>query len=181
MSCCGRESASNAPIAWQSLLAADDGRVHRLLGRYPDHFRSLYSMAGTIEDRRFPDGVYFGQTDIARSSYNIFVKSTGEFLAEFGAEPAAGLAQRLATVLLSAAHGVISLPLGTPTMKMPDVRGNGRLVIGNLVHGLMMNLEADRKTKSCPKVTLVMFLSNDNAPLSTASHHRKTTRPHRHP
>src|SRR5258708_23498609 len=73
MSDCGRESASNAPIAWQSLLAADDGRVHRLLGRYPDHFRSLYSMAGTIEDRRSPDGVYFGQTEIARRGYGISV------------------------------------------------------------------------------------------------------------
>jgi hypothetical protein len=42
-------------------------------------------MAGTIEDRRFPDGVYFGQTDIARRSFEIFVTSTAEFLSGFGA------------------------------------------------------------------------------------------------
>ena len=48
-------------------------RLRRVMEAYidywvdnPDHFRSLYSMAGTIEDRRFPDGVYFGQTEIAR-------------------------------------------------------------------------------------------------------------------
>ena len=140
-------------------------RLRRVMEAYidywvdnPDHFRALFSMAGTIEDRRFPDGVYFGQTDIARRSYELFVKSTVEFLAEFGAEPTPGLAQRLATILLSAAHGVISLPLGTPTMKLPDIRGNGRLVIGNLVDGLTMKLEAARKTDSWPKVTIGTLL-----------------------
>jgi hypothetical protein len=37
-----------------------------------DHFRSHYSTADTIEDRRFPDGVYFGQTEGSRRSFNIF-------------------------------------------------------------------------------------------------------------
>jgi AcrR family transcriptional regulator len=140
-------------------------RLRRVMEAYidywvdnPDHFRSLFSMAGTVEDRRFPDGVYFGQTDIARRSYELFVVSTAEFLAAFGAEPAAGMAQRLATMLLSAAHGVIALPLGTPTMKLPDVRGNGRLVIGNLVDALIMKLEAARKTDSWPKLKIGVFL-----------------------
>ncbi|SIO63544.1 transcriptional regulator, TetR family [Bradyrhizobium erythrophlei] len=140
-------------------------RLRRVLEAYidywvdnPDHFRSLFSMAGTVEDRRFPDGVYFGQTDIARRSYDLFVITTAEFIAEFGAEATPGLAQRLATGLLSAAHGVISLPLGTPTMKLPDVRGNGRLVIGNLVDAFAMKLEAARKIESRPKVTIGMFL-----------------------
>ena len=73
------------------------------------------------------------------------------------AEPSPGVAQRLATVLLSAAHGVIALPLGTPTVKLPDIRGNGRLVIGNLVDALIMKLEAARKTDSWPKVTISLF------------------------
>jgi hypothetical protein len=66
--------------------------------------------------------VYFGQTEIARRGYGIFVTSIEEFLAEVGAEAAPTLSQRLVTALLSAAHGVISLPLGTPTMKWRDVR-----------------------------------------------------------
>jgi AcrR family transcriptional regulator len=62
-------------------------RLRRVMETYidywvdnPDHFRSLYSMAGTIEDRRFPDGVYFGRTEIARRGYQIFVMSIEEFL-----------------------------------------------------------------------------------------------------
>ena len=50
----------------------------------PDHFRSLYSMAGTVEDRRFPDGIYFGETEIARRGFGIFVTSIGEYLSEQG-------------------------------------------------------------------------------------------------
>lgn len=123
----------------------------------PDHFRALYSMAGTIEDRRFPDGVYFGQTEIARRGFRIFVTSIEEYLAELGAQTSLALSQRLATALLSAAHGVISLPLGTPTMKWPDIRGNGRLVIGNLIDAWTMKVEAARKTESWPKISISTF------------------------
>jgi hypothetical protein len=66
--------------------------------------------------------------------------------------------QRLATALLSAAHGVIALPLGTPTMKLHDVSGNGRLVIGNLVDALAMKLEAARQTPGWPKLTINAFV-----------------------
>ncbi len=139
-------------------------RLRRVMEAYidywvdnPDHFRSLYSMAGTIEDRRFPDGVYFGQTEIARRGYEIFVTSIEEFLAEKCAEAAPTLSQRLATALLSAAHGVISLPLGTPTMKWRDVRANGRLVVGNLIDAWTMKLGAARKTESWPKVSIGTF------------------------
>jgi AcrR family transcriptional regulator len=139
-------------------------RLRRVMDAYidywvdnPDHFRSLYSMAGTIEDRRFPDGAYFGQTEIARRGYEIFVTSIEEFLAERGAEAASTLSQRLATALLSAAHGVISLPLGTPTMKWRDVRANGRLVIGNLIDAWTMKLDAARKTDSWPKISIGTF------------------------
>jgi hypothetical protein len=124
----------------------------------PDHFRSLYSMAGTIEDRRFPDGVYFGQTEIARRSFDIFVISIGEFLVERGAESSTALPQRLATAILSAAHGVISLPLGTPTMKWQNVRANGRLVIGSMIHAWTARLDAARKTDSWPIVSMRTFL-----------------------
>lgn len=125
---------------------------------HPDHFRSLYSMSGTIEDRRFPDGVYFGQTKTARRGYDIFVISIEEFLAEFGAEPPSALAQRLATALLSAAHGVISLPLGTPTMKWPDIRANGRLVTGNLIDAWIMKLGVARKSEGWPRISIGAFL-----------------------
>jgi len=144
--------------------ANSEARLRRVMETYidywvdnPDHFRSLYSMAGTVEDRRFPDGVYFGQTEIARRSFEIFVTSTAEFLAGYGAHPTLGLAQRLATALLSAAHGVISLPLGTPTMKLPDVRTSGRLVIGNLVDSFATKLQAARKSAEWPSVSINTF------------------------
>ena len=114
-------------------------------------------MAGTIEDRRFPDGVYFGQTEVARRSFNIFVTSIEEFLAELGAEAPPTLSRRLATAILSAAHGVISLPLGTPTMKWQNVRGNGagdRQFAGRMDH----ELEAPRKTSSWPTVSINTLL-----------------------
>jgi hypothetical protein len=115
-------------------------------------------MAGTIDDRRFPDGVYFGQTEIARRSFDIFVISIGEFLAERGAEGPPMLPQRLATAILSAAHGVISLPLGTPTMKWQNVRANGRLVIGSMIDAWTARLDAARKTDSWPMVSMRTFL-----------------------
>ena len=85
-----------------------EARLRRVMETYidywvdnPDHFRSLYSMAGTVEDRRFPDGVYFGQTEIARRGFGIFVTSIGEYLSELGVETTPVLTQRLATALLS--------------------------------------------------------------------------------
>jgi AcrR family transcriptional regulator len=140
-------------------------RLRRVMEAYidywvdnPDHFRSLYSMSGTVEDRRFPDGMYFGETEIARRGFAIFVASTAEYLAKFGAEPAPAVAQRLAMAILSAAHGVIALPLGTPTMKLPDVRGNGRLVVGSLVDAWTQRLTAAQHTTSWPRVSIGTFL-----------------------
>jgi AcrR family transcriptional regulator len=145
--------------------ASSEVRLRRVMEAYidywvdnPDHFRSLYSMAGTIEDRRFPDGVYFGQTEIARRSFDIFVISIEEFLAERGAETSTVVPQRLATAILSAAHGVISLPLGTPTMKWRNVRANGRLVIGSMIDAWTARLDAARKTDSWPIVSIKTFL-----------------------
>ncbi|MBN8988826.1 MAG: TetR/AcrR family transcriptional regulator [Rhizobiales bacterium] len=139
-------------------------RLRRVMEAYigywidnPDHFRSLYSMAGTVEDRRFPDGTYFGDTEIARRSFEIFKTSVREFLQASGAEPPSGLASRLASALLSCAHGVISLPLGTPTMKLPDTRTTGRLVIGNMVDAWSAKLAAARSEKSWPRISLATF------------------------
>src|SRR5262245_22940867 len=123
----------------------------------PDHFRSLFSMSGTVEDRRFPDGVYFGETEIARRSYEIFVASVKDYLAAQGAEPASRVQQRLATDLLSADHGAIALPLGTPTMKLPDVRATGRLIIGSLVDAWTEKLAAARRGENWPRVTSATF------------------------
>jgi AcrR family transcriptional regulator len=139
-------------------------RLRRVMETYigywadnPDHFRSLYSMAGTVEDRRFPDGTYFGDTEIARRGFEIFAQTVREFLQASGAEAAPGLASRLASALLSCAHGVISLPLGTPTMKVPDVRATGRLVIGNMMDAWSAKLTAARSEKSWPRISLSTF------------------------
>jgi hypothetical protein len=124
----------------------------------PDHFRSLYSMAGTIEDRRFPDGTYFGDSEIARKSFDIFVRTVMEFLLHFGANPASGLPQRLASALLSSAHGVIALPLGTPTMKLPDARTTGRLVVNSIVDAWCARLEVARTQETWPRISLATFV-----------------------
>ncbi|BBC03476.1 AcrR family transcriptional regulator [Bradyrhizobium elkanii] len=144
--------------------ADSDLRLRRVMETYldywadnPDHFRSLFSMSGTIEDRRFPDGVYFGETEIARRSYDLFVVSVREFLAAHGAEPAPGLPQRLATALLAATHGVVALTLGTPTMKLPDMRGTGRLLIASLIDAWTARLAAARKSDGWPRVTIGTF------------------------
>lgn len=138
-----------------------DLRLRRVMESYidywadnPDHFRSLFSMAGTVEDRRFPDGMYFGQTAVALRSSDIFISSVMEFLVEHDAEPNIDVAERLAAALLSAAHGVISLPLGSPTMKMPDVRATGRLVIGNLIDSFATKLRKARRSEKWPKISV---------------------------
>ena len=123
----------------------------------PDHFRALFSMAGTIEDRRFPDGVYFGQSESVRRAVAIFEASIEDYLAELGAETSPALSRRLAAALLSAAHGAISLPLGAPTRKWPDIRGTGRLIIVNLIDAWTMKIEAARKTERWPKISINTF------------------------
>ncbi|WP_139858117.1 TetR/AcrR family transcriptional regulator [Bradyrhizobium ivorense] len=144
--------------------ADSDLRLRRVMEAYldywadnPDHFRSLFSMSGTIEDRRFPDGVYFGETEIARRSNELFVISVREFLAAHGAEPAPGLPQRLATALLAAVHGVVALTLGTPTMKLPDMRGTGRLLIASLIDAWVARLATARTSESWPRITIGTF------------------------
>lgn len=139
-------------------------RLRRVLETYidywahnPDHYRSVFSMAGTVEDRRYPSGEYFGQTDVARGGVQIFVDSVQEFLAGHGAISSATLAARLAAGLLSAAHGVISLPLGTPTMPWPDVRSTGRLVIGNMIDAWSIKLDKARTTDRWPLVSIKTF------------------------
>ncbi len=139
-------------------------RLRRVMESYigywtdnPDHFRSLFSMAGTIEDRRFPDGTYFGDTEIARRSMNIFVLSVREFLEAFGADAASELVSQLAAALLACAHGVIALPLGTPTMKLPTSRITGRIVIGTMVDAWVLKLKAARDESSWPRISVATF------------------------
>jgi hypothetical protein len=115
-------------------------------------------MAGTVEDRQYPSGVLFGDTEIAQSGVRMFITSVEEFLVEQGAEAPPMLSQRLATAILSAAHGVISPPLGTPTMEWQNVRATGRLLIGSVIDAWTMKLEAARKTDSWPKVSMSTFL-----------------------
>ena len=123
----------------------------------PDHFRSLFSMAGTVEDRRFPDGTYFGDTEIARRGAHIFVLSVREFLEATGAEAATALVSKLAGALLSCAHGVIALPLGTPTMKRQSPRVIGQIVIGTMIDAWAAKLSAARGEASWPHVSMSTF------------------------
>ena len=159
------EAVAEALEHVRAQTADSDLRLRRMMQTYldywadnPDHFRSLFPMSGTIEDRRFPDGVYFGDTEIARRSYELFVMSVREFLASHGADPAPGLPQRLATALLAAVHGVVALALGTPTMKQPDIGGTGRLLIASLIDAWTIRLAAARKTESWPRITIGTFV-----------------------
>jgi hypothetical protein len=49
------------------------------------------------------------------------------------------------------------LPLGTPTMKIPEVRATGRLVIGNLIDSFATKLRAARETAKWPSVSINTF------------------------
>ena len=131
----------------------------------PDHFKSLYTMAGTKEDRRLPDGTYFGQTPVARRSVEIFVECTEDLLRAAGATPSTETSRKLATLLFSATHGIISLPLGTPTMEWRDVASNGSLVVDSLLCAWTMGIEAARSERSWPKVSikfLEQFMATQN-------------------
>lgn len=139
-------------------------RLRRVMDGYieywvdnPDHFRSLFSMAGTVEDRRFPDGTYFGDTEIARRSADIFVLSVREFLQASGAAVSAALVSKLAGALLSCAHGVIALPLGTPTMKRQPPRVIGQIVIGTMIDAWGAKLAAARGATSWPRISMSTF------------------------
>lgn len=123
----------------------------------PDHFRSLFSMAGTVEDRRFPDGTYFGETEIARRGAHIFVLSVREFLQASGAVVPSALVSRLAGALLSCAHGVIALPLGTPTMKRQSPRVIGQIVIGTMIDAWATKLAAARGAANWPRISMSTF------------------------
>ena len=142
-----------------------EGRLREILEAYltywlknPDNFRSLYSMAGTREDRRFPDGRYFGETEIAKRSFEIFCRAVDDYLAGKGVRASSALSVRLASALLSAAHGVIALPLGTPSMKWPDVKMNGRLVVGGMIDAWNTRLDLARIKPSWPAISLQDFL-----------------------
>ncbi len=59
--------------------------------------------------------------------------------------------------LLAATHGVVALTLGTPTMKLPDMRGTGRLLIASLIDAWTARLAAARKSDGWPRVTIGTF------------------------
>ena len=83
--------------------------------------------------------------------------SVREYLATHGAEPAPGLPQRLATALLAATHGVVALSLGTPTMKLPDMRATGRLLVVSLIDAWTDRLAAARTSEGWPRITIGTF------------------------
>lgn len=43
-------------------------------------------------------------------------------------------------------------------MKWPDIRGNGRLVLGNLIDAWSAKIEAARRTDAWPKISIINFL-----------------------
>lgn len=86
----------------------------------PDHFKSLFSMAGTVEDRRMPDGKLFGESYIARKAFIVFNDNVRAFFASREVRLSRGLDRFLTATLLAASHGTVALTLGAMTMKLPD-------------------------------------------------------------
>ncbi len=131
-------------------------RLQRVMEAYiaywlknPDDFRSLFSMSGTLDDRKLADGTYFGESEIAKRALGVFITSTSEFLIAQGIKPPGAMVRRLALVLLSAAHGVISLPLGTPSMRlMTDTSLTGRILIKSVIDAWVAKIKALHRKRS---------------------------------
>lgn len=87
-----------------------------------DHFKSLFSMSGTIEDRRMPDGTLFGESYTAVRAFQLFDTLVSEFFESLGARLPTALNATMTSSLLAACHGAVSLPFGAMTMKLPDSR-----------------------------------------------------------
>jgi hypothetical protein len=52
----------------------------------------------------------------------------------------------------------LPFPVTSPTMKWPDIRGNGRLVLGNLIDAWSAKIENARRTEAWPKISINNFL-----------------------
>jgi AcrR family transcriptional regulator len=151
-------------------------RLYRILlayvdywARHPDHFKSLFSMSGTIEDRRMPDGTLFGESPIAQAPYGIFVDAVAAFFADHGAKGERNLLRLLASTLIAAAHGAVALPLGTPSMKSPPIASMAGLLFEATLHSWEQRLRAARDTPEWPRVDRATFFqrvgSKINSPL----------------
>lgn len=110
--------------------------------RNPDHFKSLFSISGPSSQKRMPDGEYFGSSEIARRTFGIFVESLSFLLKEYEVDASQEIINLLATTLIAAAHGVISLPLGAPSFAWEDVIKNGRFLFESLIFSWEKRLEA---------------------------------------
>lgn len=125
---------------------------------HPDSFKSLFSMSGTIEDRRMPDGTLFGESAIALRVVGVFTDCVGALFAHHGAAATPALIHLLAGSLIAAAHGAVSLPLGTPSMKWPPVVPMGRALIEAVLHSWETKLTAAKRLPGWPKVNRSLFL-----------------------
>jgi AcrR family transcriptional regulator len=146
--------------------APQDGRTRlgRILlayvdywARHPDHFKSLFSMTGTIEDRRMPDGTLFGESPIAQEPMGIFADAVAAFFADHGARAERRLVRLLTSALIAAAHGAVALPLGTPSMKSPPIAAMAKLLVEATLHSWETRLQAARSEAGWPRVSQELF------------------------
>jgi AcrR family transcriptional regulator len=146
--------------------APQDGRTRlgRILlayveywAQHPDHFKSLFSMTGTIEDRRMPDGTLFGESPIAQQPMGIFADAVAAFFADHGAEAERRLLRLLTSTLIAAAHGAVALPLGTPSMKSPPIPAMAKLLVEATLHSWETRLRAARNEPGWPRVSQELF------------------------
>jgi AcrR family transcriptional regulator len=131
--------------------------------RHPSNFKSLYSMSGTVEDRRMPDGTLFGESYVAQRAFDVFRDCVSGYFASRGAEFAPELVRLLASALLSAAHGAVAQVFGTPSMKWPDITLMGRLSAEAILHSWDVRLAEARRGPAWPRLDQSIFLPDIDA------------------
>jgi AcrR family transcriptional regulator len=125
---------------------------------HPDTFKSLFSMSGTIEDRRMPDGTLFGESPVPVRALQVFIDALKALFEHHGAVATPALLHLLTGSLLAAAHGAVALPLGTPSMKWPPVLPMGRALIEAVLHSWETKLEEAKLLPGWPKVNRSLFV-----------------------
>lgn len=123
-----------------------------------DHFRTMFSMDATLEERRLPDGTYFGDSEIAIRAHRVLLDAVTRYLVDQGASCSDRTIAFLTASLLAASHGTIAMPLAMLTMRMPHTLSMHDLIIGNLLDAIDRRIELARTTPSWPIMGRSEFL-----------------------
>ena len=134
-----------------------DGSLHRLLGRQSRSLPVGVLDGGNGGGRRYPNGAYFGDTEVAQGGVRISLlqsrnscgtgcESPADAVATTGnSDPFRGARHHLTTV-------------GNPDDGMAERSRDRRLLIGSLIDAWTLKLAAARRTDSWPIVSMRTFV-----------------------